>query len=100
MLRSLPARRRAALEVGCGTGVLAGKLAPRFARVTGIDADAGMAAVLSARLAQDPRVSRSPGRYRAGREPGFVVWHPRVPEVGWAIGAALVRAVPERPGVP
>ena len=40
ILRNLPARRRAAVDVGCGTGVLAGKLAPHFARVTGIDADA------------------------------------------------------------
>ncbi len=57
IMRNLPARRRAAVDVGCGTGVLAGKLAPHFGRVTGIDADAGMAAVASARLAQDPRVT-------------------------------------------
>lgn len=57
ILRNLPARRQAALDVGCGTGVLAGKLAPRFARVTGIDADAGMAAAASARLAHDPVVT-------------------------------------------
>jgi SAM-dependent methyltransferase len=57
ILRNLPARRRAAVDVGCGTGVLAGKLAPHFARVTGIDADAGMAAASSARLAQDPRAT-------------------------------------------
>jgi SAM-dependent methyltransferase len=57
ILRNMPARRRAAVDVGCGTGVLAGKLAPHFARVTGIDADAGMAAVASARLARDPRVT-------------------------------------------
>ena len=57
ILRNLPARRRAAVDVGCGTGVLAGKLAPHFARVTGIDADEGMAAAAGARLAQDPRVS-------------------------------------------
>lgn len=57
ILRNLPARRRAAVDVGCGTGVLAGKLAPHFARVTGIDADACMAAAADARLAQDPRVT-------------------------------------------
>lgn len=56
ILRNLPARRRAAVDVGCGTGVLAGKLAARFARVTGIDADEGMAAAARARLAGDPRV--------------------------------------------
>ena len=57
ILRNLPARRRAAVDVGCGTGVLAGKLALRFARVTGIDADEGMAAAAGARLAGDPRVN-------------------------------------------
>ena len=57
ILQHLPARRRAAVDVGCGTGVLAGKLAPHFARVTGIDAGAGMAAAASARLAQDPQVA-------------------------------------------
>lgn len=57
ILRNLPARRRAAVDVGCGTGVLAGKLASSFARVTGIDADAGMAVTASARVAQDPAVT-------------------------------------------
>jgi SAM-dependent methyltransferase len=57
ILRNLPARRRVALDIGCGTGVLAGKLAPLFARVTGIDADAGMAAAASARQAGEPGVT-------------------------------------------
>lgn len=57
ILRNLPARRQAAVDVGCGAGVLAGKLASRFARVTGIDADEGMAAAAGARLSGDPRVS-------------------------------------------
>ena len=57
ILANLPARRRVAVDVGCGTGVLAGKLAPHFARVTGIDADEGMAAAAGVRLAGDPRVS-------------------------------------------
>jgi SAM-dependent methyltransferase len=57
ILRSLPARRRAAVDVGCGTGVLAGKLASQFARVTGIDANTSMAGAASARLAQNPRVT-------------------------------------------
>jgi SAM-dependent methyltransferase len=57
ILGNLPARRRAAVDVGCGLGVLAGKLAPRFERVTGIDADAAMAAAASARLARDPAVT-------------------------------------------
>jgi SAM-dependent methyltransferase len=57
ILRHLPARRRAAVDVGCGMGVLAGKLAPHFARVTGIDADPAMAAAASARLAREPAVT-------------------------------------------
>lgn len=65
ILRNLPARRQAAVDVGCGTGVLAGKLAQRFARVTGIDADEGMAAAATARLASDPRVSVVPARFNA-----------------------------------
>lgn len=57
ILRNLPARRETAVDVGCGTGVLAGKLASRFARVTGFDTDEGMAAAAETRLAGDPRVS-------------------------------------------
>jgi SAM-dependent methyltransferase len=57
ILRNLPASRQAAVDVGCGTGVLAGKLSSRFARVTGIDADEGMSAAARARLAGDRRVS-------------------------------------------
>ena len=57
ILRNLPARRQVAVDVGCGTGVLAGKLAPLFSQVTGIDADEGMAASASTRLAGQPRVS-------------------------------------------
>lgn len=57
ILRNLPARRRAAVDVGCGTGVLAGKLSPHFACVTGINAEAGMLAAASARLAHDPWVT-------------------------------------------
>ena len=45
------------MDIGCGTGVLAGKLAPHFTRVTGIDADAGMAAAASERLAGQLRVT-------------------------------------------
>jgi SAM-dependent methyltransferase len=57
ILRNLPARRRAAIDVGCGKGVLAGKLATHFAQVTGIDRNEGMAAAASARLRDFPRVS-------------------------------------------
>jgi len=51
ILGNLPERRRAAIDIGCGTGVLAGKLAPHFAVVTCTDVDAGMAAAAPARLA-------------------------------------------------
>jgi SAM-dependent methyltransferase len=68
ILRNLPDRRQAAADIGCGKGVLAAKLAPRFARVTGIDADAGMAATASARLAGEPRVSIMRCRFDAFAE--------------------------------
>jgi SAM-dependent methyltransferase len=55
VLRNLPARRQAAVDVGCGAGVLVGKLAPHFAHVTGIDDDEGMAAAASACLAGETR---------------------------------------------
>jgi SAM-dependent methyltransferase len=57
ILHNLPARLRVALDVGCGTSVLAGKLARKFERVTGIDADADMAAASTKRLANDSRVT-------------------------------------------
>jgi SAM-dependent methyltransferase len=57
ILRNLPARRRAALDIGCGKGVLAGKLATHFAHVTGIDRNEGMAAAATARLRGFPQVS-------------------------------------------
>jgi len=57
ILRNLPARRRAAVDVGCGKGVLAGKLAAHFEHVTGIDRNEGMAAAASARLRHLPQVS-------------------------------------------
>jgi len=57
ILRNLPARRGVAVDVGCGKGVLAGKLATQFAHVTGIDRDAGMVAAASARLRGCPPVS-------------------------------------------
>jgi len=57
ILRNLPARRSAAVDIGCGKGVLAGKLATQFAQVTGIDRNEGMAAAASARLRGFPQVS-------------------------------------------
>jgi SAM-dependent methyltransferase len=57
ILGHLPARRRAAVDIGCGTGVLAGKLATHFTHVTGIDRNEGMAAAATARLGHTPQVS-------------------------------------------
>jgi len=57
ILRNLPAHRQAAVDIGCGKGVLAGKLATYFAQVTGIDRNEGMAAAASARLRGLPHVS-------------------------------------------
>jgi SAM-dependent methyltransferase len=57
ILRQLPARRQSAVDVGCGLGVLAGRLAPHFERVTGIDADEAMAGAARARLAHEPGVA-------------------------------------------
>jgi SAM-dependent methyltransferase len=57
ILRNLPARRGVAVDVGCGKGVLAGKLATQFAHVTGIDRNAGMVAAASARLRGFSQVS-------------------------------------------
>ena len=65
ILRNMPGRRQTAIDVGCGTGVLAGKLASCFARVIGIDADEGMAAAASARLAGMSRVRIEQCRFDA-----------------------------------
>jgi 2-polyprenyl-3-methyl-5-hydroxy-6-metoxy-1,4-benzoquinol methylase len=65
ILCNLPARQHTAIDVGCGSGVLAGKLAAHFARVIGIDADEGMAAAASTRLASTPRVSIERCRFDA-----------------------------------
>jgi SAM-dependent methyltransferase len=56
VLRRLPRRRRAALDVGCGFGGLVGLLADRFDRVDGIDPDPATAAWTSGRFATDGRV--------------------------------------------
>ena len=57
ILRRLPARRRRALDVGCGTGTLLSRLRGRFDEVLGVDADAPMVAVSTERFAGDPSVS-------------------------------------------
>ncbi|MDX6374227.1 MAG: hypothetical protein QOD98_3215 [Nocardioidaceae bacterium] len=51
ILRNLPARRSAALDVGCGRGGLLARLADRFEAVTGVDPNAEMAEAARARFA-------------------------------------------------
>lgn len=57
ILANLPARRRAALDVGCGQGGLVAALAPHFATVTGIDSDPRMRADAAERCAGLPGVT-------------------------------------------
>ncbi|MFD2797708.1 class I SAM-dependent methyltransferase [Promicromonospora vindobonensis] len=63
ILRRLPARRRQALDVGCGAGLLLSRLRGRFDEVLGVDADAAMAAVATERFAGDPAVSVRHARF-------------------------------------
>lgn len=57
IFRHLPARRTAALDVGCGRGELLDGLAGEFARAHGIDADPDMRAAAGARVAGRPNAS-------------------------------------------
>jgi ubiquinone/menaquinone biosynthesis C-methylase UbiE len=50
LLSALPQHGRSALDVGCGTGELAIRLAPRYDRVVGVDRDSGMVAVARTRV--------------------------------------------------
>jgi SAM-dependent methyltransferase len=63
ILRRLPARRRRALDVGCGAGLLLSRLRGRFDEVLGVDADATMAAVSAERFAGDAAVSVRHARF-------------------------------------
>ena len=63
ILRRLPARRRRALDVGCGAGTLLGRLRGTFDEVLGVDADATMAAVATERFAGDPAVTVRRARF-------------------------------------
>ncbi|NMD54975.1 MULTISPECIES: class I SAM-dependent methyltransferase [Tsukamurella] len=56
ILRNLPSRRGRALDVGCGEGLLAERLAGRFRTVDAADADAGMRAATAARRVPNIRV--------------------------------------------
>ncbi|WP_345752316.1 class I SAM-dependent methyltransferase [Microbacterium rhizophilus] len=55
--RRLPDRRGAALDVGCGQGLLAWRLSHRFARVLAIDVDGRQAAATAARCADRANVT-------------------------------------------
>ncbi|MEU4387224.1 class I SAM-dependent methyltransferase [Promicromonospora sp. NPDC023805] len=63
ILRRLPARRRRALDVGCGAGLLLSRLRGRFDEVLGVDAAAAMAAVSAERFAGGPSVSVRHARF-------------------------------------
>jgi SAM-dependent methyltransferase len=69
ILRHLPARRELAIDVGCGRGVLAEQLAPRFRSVIGIDSNESMAGAAATRLAGQPRVTVSCCRLEDFRPP-------------------------------
>jgi len=56
ILRHLPARRTAALDVGCGRGALVARLSEHFDRVTGVDPDAEMVAATRQRLTSRAQV--------------------------------------------
>ncbi|WP_216093430.1 class I SAM-dependent methyltransferase [Cellulosimicrobium cellulans] len=61
VLRRVPRGARAVLDVGCGAGVLLGRLLGRLgdtaSAVDGIDADPRMVAAARSRLGDDPRVT-------------------------------------------
>ncbi|WP_336671435.1 class I SAM-dependent methyltransferase [Tsukamurella sp. USMM236] len=56
ILRNLPTHRGRALDVGCGEGLLAERLAERFRAVDAADADAGMRATTAERGVANVRV--------------------------------------------
>jgi SAM-dependent methyltransferase len=98
ILRNLPGRRWAAVDVGCGMGVLAGKLAPYFARVTWIDADASMAAAASF----EPRHGEVPASRHVVRKPSHMgrqaVREPARRDLSTL--RARLTAIPARPAAP
>ena len=63
ILRRLPARRLRVLDVGCGRGLLLGRLRGRFDEVLGVDADAAMAAIAAERFPGDPAVTVRHARF-------------------------------------
>jgi ubiquinone/menaquinone biosynthesis C-methylase UbiE len=56
ILDAVPPGCGPALDVGCGDGMLAGRLAERCAEVTGIDRDRRMIALARSRVGEDARV--------------------------------------------
>lgn len=78
VLRRVPRDARVVLDVGCGAGVLLGRLRRRADAVHGIDADAGMVAQARARHAADPAVTVRLLRFDDVRTPDDVLTPDRV----------------------
>lgn len=67
ILAAVPTGCQAAIDVGCGDGMLACKLATRCSAVTGIDKDERIIEAARARGQATPAVSFVQGRLRARR---------------------------------
>ena len=85
ILGAVPPGCGPALDVGCGDGVLAGRLAERCAQVTGIDRDRRMIALARAQAATTPAsgssrriswltTSRRPASISSARTPRSTTW--------------------------
>ncbi|MDF9878075.1 class I SAM-dependent methyltransferase [Cellulosimicrobium cellulans] len=72
VVRRVPRGARVVLDVGCGAGVLLGRLRSRVGEVHGIDADAGMVARACARHCEDPAVTVRLLGFGGVRSPGDV----------------------------
>ncbi|KLN34967.1 hypothetical protein FB00_09690 [Cellulosimicrobium funkei] len=75
VVRRVPRDARVVLDVGCGAGVLLGRLRRRADAVHGIDADAGMVAQARARHADEPAVTVRLLRFDDVRTPDRVHAH-------------------------
>jgi len=93
VLRHLPPRRRAALDVGCGLGGLVACLADRFDRVDGIDADPVAVRWAARRFAADGRVTVREASFEDVRVPEGLAGYDLVTMVAVLHHLDLVRAL-------